>query len=165
MAMLVDLKSLYEQYGFIIYRRCATILRSEDEAKDAMHSVFVKFADEYHRIREKGAAVAWIYKAATNHCFNLLRDRRKFDPAVDADLLPDRGDLESRIDARRAINMLMHGTDARMRDAVYFTYVEELSQEEIRAITGQSPATIRRNLAKFRERVARFARRPSGTGQ
>jgi RNA polymerase sigma-70 factor (ECF subfamily) len=155
----VLLKDLYERYGFIIYRRCLTILHSEDEAKDAMQAVFVKFADEYHRIREKNAAVAWVFRTATNYCFNVLRDKKKFVEPDCLESIPDGDDIEDRLDARNIIRLAFAGNPDKVRDAVYFTYVEKLTQEEITKITGQSPATIRRNLARFKQKIAHLKQR------
>jgi DNA-directed RNA polymerase specialized sigma24 family protein len=46
-----------------------------------------------------------------------------------------------------------------VKDAVYYTYIEELDQREIGKITGQSPATIRRNLKKFNNNLPAIRKR------
>lgn len=154
-----EIARLYEQYGFVIFGRCRRILRSEDDARDALQTVFLRLLECGSLLRDPQRVVPWIYRTAQNYCFNFLRDRKKFDTGADPDELPQEPGTEERLDARQIIRLALGCHDRRVREAVYFTYVEELGQEEIRAITGQSPATIRRNLRKFDESLPELKRK------
>lgn len=152
------IRELYERYAFVIYGRCLNILGGREEAEDAMHEVFVKFMDHFDALQE-GSRVAWLFRTAQNHCFNLLRYRRKFaDPSV-MDLLSSSQNLEQTLQNRQLIQFVLGGVPDKVAAAVTCTYLEELNQEEIGSVTGQSPATIRRNLEKFREHVAKLKKR------
>jgi len=147
----VSAKQLYEQYGFLIYRTCVRILRSEDDAKDALQSVFVKLIENYGAIKDPAKTVPWIFSAAKNHCFNMLRSRKKFVTAVETDELPSSDDFEKAIESREVIRLIFKSHGKKVRDAAYYTYVEHFDQREIQKVTGQSPATIRRNLSRFKK--------------
>ncbi len=112
-----------------------------------------------HSIKEGRAVVSWIYSTATNYCFNFLRSRKKFDQSVACEELTNNPRTEETIDARRIIDLALKEHSTKVRDAVYYTYVENLTQEEIREVTGQSPATIRRNLSRFRESLGSLMKR------
>jgi RNA polymerase sigma factor (sigma-70 family) len=144
---------LYKQYGFIIYRTCLKILLSEEEAKDALQTVFMKLIEQYGRIRDKERVVPWIFNAAKNHCYNVLRYNKKFIGSVDADTTAGRDRVDDRVADKELVRLAFSNHKKEVRDAVYYTYAEEFDQEEIRKVTGQSPATIRRNLKKFRDSV------------
>ena len=147
-----EIDRLYRAYGFIIYGRCIRLLGSRDEARDAMQAVFMKLLQAYDSILDKEKVVPWIFRAAQNHCFNLLRDRKKFARGVEPDALPDVSSAgHDSIAKKDIINRVMDGFGKNIRDAVYYTYVEEFDQREIHKLTGQSPATVRRNLKKFRD--------------
>jgi RNA polymerase sigma factor (sigma-70 family) len=150
----VSAKRLYEQYGFLIYRTCLRILHSEDDAKDALQSVFVKLLESYGAINDPGKVVPWIFSAAKNHCFNILRSRKKFAQAVEMDELPSSEDCGKVIESRDIIRLIFKNQAKKVRDAAYYTYVEHFDQREIKKLTGQSPATIRRNLAKFKKSLS-----------
>jgi RNA polymerase sigma-70 factor (ECF subfamily) len=152
-----EVQGLYEQYGFVIYGRCLRILHDEEDARDAMQSVFLKLLEHCGRIRDRKSVVAWVYSTATNHCFNVRRGRKGRE-VIDADTVAG-ADPNERMEARSVVRLLLHIADRRVRDAAYYTFVEELDQKEIGAVTGQSPATIRRNLARFKEHVASVRRR------
>lgn len=155
----VPAKQLYEQYGFLIYRTCLRILHSEDDAKDALQSVFVKLLESYSAMSDPGRVVPWIFTAAKNHCFNMLRYQKKFAQAVEMDELPSSEDCGKLIESRDIIRLIFKNHTKRVRDAVYYTYVEHFNQREIQKLTGQSPATIRRNLSKFKKSLSSLGKK------
>lgn len=152
-------KELYEKYGFLIYRTCMNILHSEDDAKDALQSVFLKLLECYGAIREPEKVVSWIFNTAKNHCFNQLRYRKKFLNAQEAQDTEYVDGFDERISNREIIRLIFKHHGNRVRDAVYYTYVEKFDQQEIRKLTGQSPATIRRNLHRFKKSLSSIKKR------
>jgi len=152
-----EVQGLYEQYGFVIYGRCLRILHDEEDARDAMQSVFLKLLEHCGRIRDRKSVVTWIYSAATNHCFNVRRSRKGRE-GIDADTVAG-ADPNERMEARSMVRLLLDIPDRRVRDAAYYTFVEQLDQREIGVVTGQSPATVRRNLARFKVHVEGIRRK------
>ena len=149
-----DVDRLYKTYGYMIYGRCLRLLGSRDEARDAMQVVFMKLVQAYDTINDKEKVVPWIFRTARNYCFNLLRDRKKFVGEIDPDELSGAasgGDLYSN---REFLRKVMGCFKTDIREAVYYTYIEEMNQREIQKITGQSPATVRRNLKRFRDALS-----------
>jgi RNA polymerase sigma factor, sigma-70 family len=146
-------KELYEKYGFLIYRTCVNILHSEDDAKDALQTVFLKLLECYSTIRDPEKVVTWIFNAAKNHCFNQLRFQKKFNNAVEVQDTEYVDGFDERISNKELIRLIFKNHGKKVRDAVYFTYVEKFDQQEIRKLTGQSPATIRRNLHRFKKSI------------
>ncbi len=154
-------KELYEKYGFLVYGRCRRILGSEQDAWDALHEVFVKLMENYETLREKDRVVAWIFKAATNHCFNVLRSRKRFADEGGCDDAASGENLDEKLTARDLVAFVLRCHSARVREAVYYSYVEEMDQAAIQKLTGQSPATIRRNLRRFKDSLPAIRKRLS----
>ena len=146
-----EIEKLYTTYGFIIYGRCLKILGSPEDARDAMQVVFMQLIDRYATIRDREQIVPWIFITARNHCFNLLRARKRYSTTVDPDQTAGRENVEEHVSRRQIVSLVMKRFHKNIRDAVYYTFVEEFDQREIQRLTGQSPATIRRNLKKFRD--------------
>ncbi len=155
----VDVRKLYEQYGFLIHGRCLGILGSQDDAQDAVQEVFARLIESHHRIRDPEKVVAWIYRAAQNHCFNVLRQRRKFRGAIDADEVVSGEKPDSELSRRQIIRLALECHNRKVREAVYYTHIEGLNQTDIQKICGQSPATIRRNLRTFEKSLPRLRKR------
>jgi len=154
-----DMRDLYERYGHIIYGRCMRILGDGHEAYDAAQDVFLKLCGQGHVLRARERIVPWIFVAAKRHCFNILRSRKKYLAVENIDDIAGSIDEEARMDARRILAFVLRHHGKKVRDAVYYSYVEKLSQDEIHALTGQSPATIRRCLRKFQRSVERRRQR------
>jgi RNA polymerase sigma factor (sigma-70 family) len=150
----VPAKQLYEKYGYLIYRTCLRILHSEDDANDALQTVFLKLLEEYGTIKDPQRIIPWIFKAAKNHCFNMLRYEKKFARSIDGETLQSSENIEEKTESRELISLIFKNHNKKVRDAVYYTYVEQFDQKEIQKLTGQSPATIRRNLNRFKKSVS-----------
>ncbi|MBN1601612.1 MAG: sigma-70 family RNA polymerase sigma factor [Chitinispirillaceae bacterium] len=146
-----EIQQLYEKYGFMIHGRCLRMLGSQEDARDAMQVVFMQLIDKYDTIRDKTQVVSWIFRTAQNHCFNVLRSRKNIELAVDADEVGEVDEIEERLQKKQILRLIMGRISKKVRDAVHYTYIEELDQRAIEKLTGQSPATIRRNLKRFRD--------------
>ena len=76
---------LYGEYHAPIYNLCARVLGDREEAKDVTQEVFMKAFDQLPAADEESFGLrAWLYRVATNACFNQLRSRRKLDGGGDA---------------------------------------------------------------------------------
>ena len=75
---------LYGEYHGAIYNLCARIVADREEAKDLTQEVFITAFDKLPAQTDPGFKLrAWLYRVATNACFNHLRSRRRLshDPA------------------------------------------------------------------------------------
>jgi RNA polymerase sigma-70 factor (ECF subfamily) len=156
----VSAETLYRQYGFLINRICLKILGSPEDARDALQTVFLKLLEQFETIHDKEKVVPWIFTAAKNHCYNVLRYNKKFSNSQEGDETAAKGDSSDElVSAKEIIRLAFRDHSSKVRDAVYFTYAEEFDQREIRKLTGQSPATIRRNLKRFKESLPSIRKR------
>lgn len=154
-----EIDTLYQTYGFIIYGRCIKILHDREEARDAMQVVFMKLIQGYDSIRDQRKVIPWIFRTAQNHCFNCIRNRSKCTDLINPDDLKDTTNDQELMVKKDLIARVMRHFTGKVREAVYYTYVEEFDQREIQKITGQSPATVRRNLRRFRESLPNILKR------
>ncbi len=145
-------RDLYESYGFLVFSRCRSLLGNEDDAKDAMQECLLKLIVHYPRFKDPDHVIPWIYRVVKNHCLNELRRRKKFVNDIIWETIPA-AEEQCGFESRELLRLILSVHNQKVQDAVYYTYIEELSQEEIRSVTGQSPATIRRNLAKFKQSI------------
>lgn len=68
---------LYRKYAGKVYGKCLSILRNEDEAKDAVQDIFVKIMLNLGNFGEKSQFSTWIYSITYNFCIDLIRKRKK----------------------------------------------------------------------------------------
>lgn len=144
---------LYRTYGPAVYRRCLKLLRDREAARDATQEVFVKLVRDIAKLDDPAIVLPWIYRVATNHCLNVLRDRgRRGEQAL--------GDLEvatgsspaSYPDRHLAASILAHFDDGTRAVAVG-VLVDGMGHEELAGALGISRKTVERRLARFLERA------------
>jgi RNA polymerase sigma-70 factor (ECF subfamily) len=150
----VDVKALYEKYGPMVIRRCASILKNEDEALDAAHDVFVNLLRARARLCERYPS-SLLYTMATNASLNRLRRRAREVALSDEDALAAKPDEFDTVDARILVASLFKGESEQDRAAVFMYMVDGMSLKETGAAVGLSASGVRKRLAAFKKRARR----------
>ncbi len=70
------MKQLFENYGPMVYRRCFSIVKEDQVAKDLMQDVFVKI---FELGLTQTAKSSYLYTMATNSSLNYIRDHKKLE--------------------------------------------------------------------------------------
>ncbi|MFP4013638.1 MAG: RNA polymerase sigma factor [Chitinispirillaceae bacterium] len=158
-----ELRGYYERYASIVHARCRSILKSEDDAWDATQEVFIKLSRSLSQIRNRQSIYYWLMSASTNHCISMLRKRKLevFDEAYHS----KRGESapqERRLAMKELLRRYLLPWDKKVREVIYYTYIDGYKQEEIARLTGLGESTIRKYLTRFR-RVNSEAARKEGT--
>ena len=149
-----ELAQLYRRYGFLLQRRCRTLLRDSAAADDALQDAFIKIMNATQALHSAENPIAWMYCVVDRCCFDQLRrtkvrrteaingdeDRHAVHPGVD---------VEARDAALRILNQL---SEAEYEVAV-MAYVDGMSQVEIAAALGLSRPTIWKRLTQVRKRA------------
>src|ERR1700730_5315458 len=132
---------LYREYAPAIFRFCRRARTTRGEADAATMDIFAKPMRDNKLLQydQSRSFTAWLYKVASNHCWDLLR-RRKTRQAKETEDLekvplqhPDPNQLDKLIEqrtseeVRRALEKL--GTRARM--ALVMRYYSDMSYDEI----------------------------------
>ncbi len=145
--------ALYRELGPVVYRRCVRLLKDREAARDATQEVFVKLVRDMGRLADRETALPWIYRVATNHCLNLLRDARRRGVAagggaldVVADAMPSFGD-------RQLARQLLSRFDVQTQAIAVGVLVDGMEHEELAGALGISRKTVHRKLARFLERA------------
>ncbi len=145
--------SLYRELGPAVYRRCLRLLKDRDAARDATQEVFVKLVRDMERLADREMALPWIYRVATNHCLNLIRDARRHgvestDGALD--VVPD---APTAYPDRQLARQILSRFDLQTQAIAVGVLVEGMEHEEIAVALGISRRTVHRKLTRFLERA------------
>lgn len=157
------LDEAYRQWGKLIYRRCLKLLGDAAAAEDATQEVFVRLMRHMGRLAPEGGYLPWIYRVATNHCLNILRDGARLE-VCDPETLPqnaDDGDV-GRFAERELTSQLLGRFDEETRAIAVLSLVDGMNRDEVAEVLQISRKTVGRKLAKFIERAQRFVTRAEG---
>jgi len=155
---------LYADYHPAIYNLCARILGDREEAKDVTQDVFIK---AFNQLPAPGAEDLrlrpWLYRVATNACFNHLRSRRSLDGG-------DGGEIENtasavdefeRSQTVALVEQSLGQMSERYRTALVLKDLQGLPPEEIAEVMEVSRPTadvlVHRARASFKVAFAKLA--------
>lgn len=152
---------LYRQYAPAIFRFCRRALRAREDAEDATTEVFMKVRQKLGTYDSSRPFTAWLYKVASNHCWDTLRRRRIRQDLETGDLEtlplehPDPSVLE-RLQAEHTSEEVRTGLAKlpdRARMALVLRYNAEMTYDEIAETLGVRRAFVGVLLLRARHQL------------
>lgn len=143
------LKALYEAHAPAVFARCRYLLRDEETARDALQDVFVKVLRALPEFRSQASPHTWVLKIATHHCLNLKRAERAQWREQVKHLAAGRAHETEPPERRELLRALLGAAGPEEQEVAVLTFVDEMTQAEIAAVTGRSLPTVRKRLRDF----------------
>jgi RNA polymerase sigma-70 factor (ECF subfamily) len=142
------------------YSRFAVrMVGSRDDAEDVLQSAFIRAYRSLDKCRDPARFGAWLYQIVANECrtYVIRRGRRERRLVRDEQQL-QRISIEARHevdDARDDVQYALAQLDAVHREAFIMKHIEQLSYDEMAAITGDGTSAlkmrVKRAVARLRE--------------
>jgi RNA polymerase sigma-70 factor (ECF subfamily) len=148
----VDTEAYYRQYGPMVLRRCRQMLKDEEQARDAMHDVFVQLLRHAGRLDHE-APSSLLFRIATNVCLNRIRSRRRRPETPDDELLAHLAqgdDPTARSTARTILDRLFRTHHESTRMIAVLHLYDGMTLDEVAAEVGMSVSGVRKRLRKLR---------------
>ncbi len=138
----------------MVLRRCRGMLRSEAEAVDAMHDVFVELLRRKDTIDSSGSS-SLLYRVATNVCLNRLRSRTRRNEEPGAELLEKIAvaSAEDRSEAKALLDRLLSREPVSSGTIAVLHLHDGLTLEEVAREVGLSVSGVRKRLRRLEERL------------
>src|SRR5260370_1319749 len=121
----------YERYGRALIRKAERILRSQEDARDMVHAVFVDM------LQKKDATfdLQYLYRAVTHRCLAFMRDEKNRARLLaehdDALRGPERTRCDERLIGMELLVKLVAELDQETAEVLALRYIDDLTQEEI----------------------------------
>lgn len=164
-------EQLLERYQNPIYAFVYRLLDDPSEAPDVTQEVFLKVFRKIRDFREDSSLKTWIYRIAVHEASNRRRwfaRRRLGETPLGAhagaegrqwESLPSPAetpfDSTQRREVRAALESGLRGLDERLRQAVVLRDIEGLGYNEIAAMLGIPPGTVKSRILRGREALKR----------
>jgi len=158
-----EFSELYNQHSRAIYYLCLRFLSDPDKAQDATHDVFLKAFRKMGQFRGEASWRTWLYRIAINHCRNLQQawNERHMLSNVDETVFENataRTDSPLRVletkELGQRIQKALDGLPAEYRLILLLVADEQLSYEQVGALTEQSTDAVRGKLHRARKAFA-----------
>lgn len=152
---------LYRRYAPAIFRFCCRALRTREDAEDVTMEIFMKVRQKLGTFDASRPFTAWLYKVASNHCWDMLRRRRIRQDLETEDVEalplehPEPSQIE-RLQAEHDSKEVRHGLAKlpdRARMALMLRYFAEMSYDEIADTLGVQRAFVGVLLLRARHQL------------
>jgi RNA polymerase sigma-70 factor (ECF subfamily) len=149
---------LYQRYGPALLRKAARLLGNEADAQDLVQGLFV----EMIRRRDMDRDLPYLYRSITNRCLNFMRDNGNRERLLQKQEAALRGPIRTRCDevvlGVDLVCKLLDRLDDKHGEVLIYRYFDDLTQDEIAALSGTSRKTVGARLERIREAVKELTR-------
>jgi RNA polymerase sigma-70 factor (ECF subfamily) len=155
-----EFAAVYNEHSRAIFYLTLRLLGDPQKAEDATHDVFLKAFRKMDQFRRESSWRTWLYRIAINHCRNLQaawHDRHIFTNTDDAlwETATARTDSPLRVletkELGQRIQMALDRLPAEYRLLLLLVADEQLSYEQVGALTDQTPDAVRGKLHRARK--------------
>lgn len=158
--------ALVDEHQRYVYNLALRVLKDENDALDLTQETFVRAWTALPNFRGQSRFRTWLYRIATNLCYNRLPNLRRSLTELGDDVLPDLPDggaMSSNpmreVEANETRTFLQHAIDqleANYKILIVMRYHDELSYEEIASLLNLPLGTVKTGLFRAKEKL-RFA--------
>lgn len=143
-------------YGPMVFRVAANYLGSDDDAKDVMQEVFIKFFRRYHEGEADGAYSSLFYRMTINaSCDHWRKNRARRHEPVDETSAADVSERPEAAETRREVQAAIASLPEQYRAPVILRYMEGKSSKEIAEVLHVSVSALDVRLYRAREMLSR----------
>jgi RNA polymerase sigma-70 factor, ECF subfamily len=146
------LSQLYGRYHERVLRYCAGLMNDREHAEDIVQNVFLKLHAAQHTIRNGHTLQCWLFTVARNEAYTELSKRKTTQ--LDESLVWD-GDAPDdeliRNERKEIIDSVLQRLHLPYREVIMLRVYEQLSYEEIAAITCTTVSSVKSRLFKARK--------------
>ena len=150
--------ALYDRYKGAVYAYCAKMLLDRTAAEDLLQETFARAYEHRDRLLNSTSFKAWLFTIARNQCLNALRKRGREVPfALDAPepASPGATPFTNLLKSEQAdlVSRTLAALPASYREVLVLREYQNLSYDEIAAVTKTTVSSVKSRLFKARRKV------------
>ena len=135
------------QYGDMVRRLCLVHLKNPADTEDIFQNVFLKYVLSPVVFESPEHEKAWLIRVTINACKDLVKSFFRSRTVPLEELLDQPAPL---LEEHREVLEAVLALPPKQRAAVHLHYYEGYTTDEIAAILGQRPGTVRSHLSRAR---------------
>lgn len=157
-------RMLMKHFGKNLYWHIRRIVVSHDDTEDVFQEMCIKVFDSIGKFRGEADMKIWLYRIATNEAMQHLRRQKRWFQSLDtlSDTLQETLVAETPVDAVAAevtFQRALLTLPTQQRMVFNLRYYDELSYEDISAITGKNVGTLKTNYHYAVEKIKEYIKK------
>lgn len=152
--------TLYNRFKAPVYVFCLKLLLDEELARDALQETFLRVYENRDRLLKTAAFRSWLFTIARNQCYNVIRRDRRTVALHDADDVANAASTPANVLERsEQVNLVNHylaKLKVEYREVLILREYQNLSYEEIAAVTRTTVSSVKSRLFKARRKLGTY---------
>ncbi len=139
------------------------MLRNTQDAEDVTQALFLDLLQK----DRTDVTLPYLYRAATNRCLNLVRDRKRRQGLLDRQeicVTPTRTLCEGQLISVDLLTRLVGRLDKKTSEVLVYHFIDDMTQEEVAQFVGTSRKTIGKRVARIRKEMQRLTEESTPPG-
>lgn len=150
---------IYNRYKGPVFSFCYKMLHDSDSAEDVMQETFLRIYENRDRLIKTSAFKSWLFTIARNQCLNSIRKSGKLEGFNDEneEFIVTLETPFSEMEKSDQVQLVTHFLDSLKpdyREILILREYQNLTYEEIGAITRTSVSAVKSRLFKARKKLA-----------
>jgi RNA polymerase sigma-70 factor, ECF subfamily len=150
---------IYNRYKGAVYAFCLKMLNDSEQAQDCMQETYLRVYENRNRLLKRESFKSWLFTIARNQCLNRIRRNRKhvaFNDDVGSTCLSSDTPVTrmEKTDQIRFVRCYLDRLKLEYREVLILREYQNLSYEEIAAVTRSSISSVKSRLFKARKKFA-----------
>lgn len=151
---------IYNRYKGAVYAFCCKMLVDSEQAQDVTQETFLRIYENRDRLLKSSSFKSWLFTIARNQCLNSLR-RSKRHTAFDVNLessLPAMETPYSKMEKNEQVcfvTQFIQSLKPEYREVLILREYQNLTYEEIAAVTRSSISAVKSRLFKARRKLGK----------
>ncbi len=154
---------LYKRYSGKVFGKCLSILKSENEAEDAMQEIFMKILLNLSKFSGRSKFSTWLYSITYNFCIDSIRRKKKDKSVLVEDLSSEHDTAEDDIEDRfimetnvKRLKVILEELPAGDKAILLMKYQDDFSIREISEMLTKSESAVKMKIKRAKQKFKKL---------
>lgn len=153
---IISLPELYEKYSKDIFKYSYSLLKDEDDAKDAVQETFMKYSESENSFKGNCSYKTWLLIITRNYCYNKIKSKSYNNDRLDNYI--NNTSYENDYDSLITIKNALIELSTEHSELIYLLEYEGYSYKEIAEITEQSLGNVKIKIFRARQQLRKIVK-------
>ncbi|MEK3787373.1 RNA polymerase sigma factor [Paenibacillus sp. FSL K6-1230] len=155
--------SIIRNFEKPMYIYCYHMLKSKEEAEDALQEIFIRVYEQIHKYRSNMSFSAWLYKIAYNYSLNQIRGQKRWFRFIDRYKYDQPEASTQQVDSQTTLKDLLKPLTTEERHILLLRAIHGYHFDEISEMMNMKPATVRKKYERLRKKLQTKEVKEGGT--
>ncbi len=154
---------LYKRYSGKVFGKCLSILKSENEAEDAMQEIFMKILLNLSKFSGRSKFSTWLYSITYNYCIDSIRRRKKDKSVLVDDMSSEHDSADDDIEDRfimetnvKRLKVILEELPAADKAILLMKYQDDFSIREISGMLDKSESAVKMKIKRAKQKFKKL---------